>query len=231
MASSKAPSVPGLIGTHSSANGGIAGAHRVDGNKAAAVALELGQGNLERIGVMVLGGTDHHEQLGAVQVRAAEFPEGTADGIDHASGHVHGTETAVGGIVGSTKLTGEEAGKGLHLVASGKESELLRVFGANPAQPLFHDAEGLVPGNGFELGVAALRALLAQQRLGQAGGRILFHDAAGTLGANHALVQRVIGVALDVTHLAVLERDADAATAGTHVASGVLYLNTIRGVL
>ena len=28
------------------------------------------------------------EQLGAVEIRAAEFPERTADGVDHAGGHV-----------------------------------------------------------------------------------------------------------------------------------------------
>ena len=46
------------------------------------------------------------------------------------------------------------------------------------------------------------------------------HDAGRTLGADHAAVDRMIGVAFDVTDFTILEMDLDAATAGTHVASG-----------
>ncbi len=56
-------------------DGRVTRAYRVDGNEAAAIALELADGYLERIGMMVLGGADHHEQFGAVQIGPAELPE------------------------------------------------------------------------------------------------------------------------------------------------------------
>ena len=49
-------------------------------------------------------------------------------------------------------------------------------------------------------------------------GRILLHDPRRTLGADDALVERVVGVAVDVAHLAVAQVDADAAAARAHVA-------------
>ena len=48
----------------------------------------------------------------------------------------------------------------------------------------------------------------------------MLFDAGRTLGADHAAVDRMIGVAFDVTDFTVLEMDLDAATAGTHVAGG-----------
>src|SRR3569833_2658669 len=50
------------------------------------------------------------------------------------------------------------------------------------------------------------------------------HDAGGTLGADHAAVDRVVAVAVDVTDAAVLEMHPDAAPAGAHVAGGGLDL-------
>jgi hypothetical protein len=108
-------------------DGGIAGAHRVDRDEAAARALELAQRDLHRVAVVVLGGADHHEQLGAVQVRAAEFPEAAADRVDHAGGHVDRAEAAVRRVVRRAELAREQAGERLHLVAAGEQRELLRV--------------------------------------------------------------------------------------------------------
>jgi len=98
----------------------VAGADRVDRDKAAAITLELGQRHLHRIGVVILGRTDHHKQLGTVEVRPAELPERAADGVDHAGGHVHRTEAAVCGVIGGAELAGEHACQRLHLVAAGE---------------------------------------------------------------------------------------------------------------
>jgi hypothetical protein len=46
----------------------------------------------------------------------------------------------------------------------------------------------------------------------------MLHDAGRALGAEHALIDRMIAVALDVTDLAVLDVHIDAATAGAHIA-------------
>ena len=62
------------------------------------------------------------------------------------------------------------------------------------------------------------------QRLGQPRRRILLHDARRTLGADHALVERVVRIAVDVAHLTVAQMHEDAATAGEHVAGGLLDL-------
>ena len=105
----------------------VAGAHRVDRDEAPAVALELRDRDLERIGVMVLGGAEHDEELGALEVRAAELPERAADGVDHARGHVHRAEAAVRGVVRRAELAREQARERLHLVAPGEQRELLRV--------------------------------------------------------------------------------------------------------
>ena len=205
-------------------DGRVAGAHRVDRDEASARALELRQRDLHRVAVMVLGGADHHEQLGAVQVRPAELPEAAADGVDHAGGHVHRAEAAVRRIVGRAELAREQSRQGLHLVAAGEQRKLLRVGGTDLLQPLLEQRQRLVPLDRHELTVTALAARLAQQRLGQPRRRVLLHDAGRTLGADHALVERVIGVALDVAHLAVAQMHADAAAAGAHVAGGVANL-------
>ena len=88
---------------------GVAGAHRIDRDEAPARALELRDRDLERVGVMVLGGADHHEELRAVEVGPAELPERAADGVDHPRGHVHRAEAAVGGVVGRAELAREQA--------------------------------------------------------------------------------------------------------------------------
>ena len=113
---------------------GVAGAHRVDRDEAAAGTLEAGDRGLERVAVVVLGGAQHHEQLRALEVGAAELPERAADGVDHARGHVHRAEAAVRGVVGRAELAREQAGERLHLVAAGEERELLRVGGADPGE-------------------------------------------------------------------------------------------------
>ena len=202
----------------------VAGAHRVDRDEAAARALELRDRDLQRVRVMVLGGADHHEQLGALEVRPAEFPEAAADRVDHAGGHVHRAEAAVRRVVRRAELAREQAGQRLHLVAAGEERELLRVGGADPRQPLVEDREGTLPRDRLELAGAALAARLAQQRLRQPRRRHLLHDPRGALGADHARLIGWFGIAVDVAQLAVAQMHADAAAAGAHVAGGRLDL-------
>ena len=57
--------------------------------------------------MVILGRADHDEQLGAVEIGAAEFPERAANGVNHARRHVDGTETAMRGIVRRAELLGE----------------------------------------------------------------------------------------------------------------------------
>ena len=52
----------------------------------------------------------------------------------------------------------------------------------------------------------------------------MLHDACAALGAEHALVYRMIAVALDIGNLAVLHVHIDAAATGAHVASGFAHL-------
>src|SRR5690606_23607968 len=54
--------------------------------------------------------------------------------------------------------------------------------------------------------------------------RIVLHDPRGALGAEHALVHRVVAVSFDVADAAVLQAHVDAAAAGAHVAGGLLDL-------
>ncbi len=210
-------------------NGRIAGAHRVDRNEPAAVSLELGKGHLHRVGVVILGGADHHEQLGPVQVGATEFPEGATDGINHACGHVDRAEATVGGIVRGAKLLGEQAGQCLHLVTAGEQREFFGVGLAQVGKPLLKHVVGFIPGDRLELGIATIGSGLPFQGAGQAGRGILLHDARGSLGADYALVQRVVRVALDVAHFAIAERDANPATARAHVTRGIFDFGATLG--
>ena len=100
---------------------------------------------LQRIGVMILGRADHHEQLGTIKVRTAELPERTTDCINEAGRHVDRTETAVGRVVGRTELLGEHAGERLHLVTTGKQGKFLGIGFTQVRETLFHDLERPVP--------------------------------------------------------------------------------------
>ena len=118
----------------------IAGAHRIDRNKARAALLQLGDADLQRVGIMVLGDAEHHEQLGALPVGRAELPERAADGHDAGGRHVDRAEAAMRGIVRRAELLRPEAGQRLRLVAAGEEGELLRVGLAHVVEPADGDA-------------------------------------------------------------------------------------------
>src|SRR5665213_1699375 len=51
--------------------------------------------------------------------------------------------------------------------------------------------------------------------------RFVLHDAGGALGAQHAVIDRMGALALDVADATVLEMHRDAAAAGAHIAGGV----------
>jgi hypothetical protein len=129
------------------------------------------------------------------------------------------------GIVGSAKLAGKKPGQRLHLVASGKKGELLRIGRADFSQAILQHRIGGLPFDFFELSFSAIAPRLAQQGFGQSCRRILLHDAGGTLRADHTLIQGVIRVSLYVAHFAVPQMHTYAAPAGAHVASGVADLD------
>ena len=82
-------------------------------------------------------------------------------------------------------------------------------------------------GDRLEVAGAALGAGAAPQGARQPRGRVLLHDPRGALGADHALVEGVLGIAVDVAHLAVAQVHADAAAARAHVARGGLDLGFV----
>src|SRR3990172_4408712 len=122
---------------------------------------------------MIFGGTDHHEQLGALEVGAAEFPERAADGVDHSGRHIDRAETAVRGVIRGAELARKEPGQRLHLVAAGEQREFFGICGAYPGEALLHDRECLVPGNCLELARAALGTLLSSEWPGKTRRRVL----------------------------------------------------------
>src|SRR5258708_32077778 len=130
------------------------------------------------------------------------------------------------GMVRRPDRLGPPAGQRLALIAAGKEGELARMALPEPAEPAGGGGERLLPLDLLELAAAALAD--AQQRLLQPRRRVLLHDAGRALGAEHALVDRVVAVALDVADAAILEMDLDAAAAGAHVAGRVLDLIVAR---
>ena len=201
-------------------DGVVARAHRVDGDDLHAPLLELAEPDLDRVGGMVLGHAEQHEVARVIPVGIAELPERAAERIEPGGRHVHRAEAPVRRVVGRAELHGPPARQRLALVAAGEERELPGVGFAHVAQPLHGERGRLVPGNLLELARAARPN--PQQRLPQPRGRVVLHDAGRALAAQHALVDRMIAVAVDVADLAVLQVHPNAATAGAHVTGGGL---------
>ena len=208
-------------------HGVIAGAHRVDGNDAAAARFQPADADLDRVGIVVLGDAEDHEELGPVPVRRAELPERAAERVDAAGRHVDRAEAAMRGIVRRAELLRPPAGQRLRLIAPGEEGELGGVLLAHGTQPRDGGLQRLVPGDLLELARAARPC--SPQRPHQPAGRIMLHDPGAALGADHAAVDRVVAVALDIadqrrTVRAVPQVHVDAAAAGAHIAGGAPYL-------
>ncbi len=203
-------------------DGRIAGAHRVDGKDLGAAFLHRRQAQLDRVGVMILGHAEQQEVARALPVRLAELPERAADRVEPGGGHVDRAEAAVGGVVRRAELLRPPAGQRLALVAPGEEGELARVVAADPRQPLGRRRQRLLPLDLLELARAARADAL--QGLCQPRRRVVLHDAGSALGAEHAAIDRVVRVAVDIDWLAAPEMDANAAAAGAHVTGRMLYL-------
>src|SRR5581483_6872294 len=119
-------------------------------------------------------------------------------------------------VVGRAELLRPPAGQGLALVAACEEGELSGIARTDRAQPAGGEVERLVPADGLELAAAALADALQRRR--QPRRRMLVHDSGGTLGADDAAVHRMVGIAVDVADLVVLEMHPDPAAARAHVA-------------
>ncbi len=203
-------------------DGVVAGAAGIDRYDLGSARLQFAKPDLDRVGIVILGNAEQQKQPGVIPVRFAEFPERAADGVDAAGRHVDRAEAAMCGEVGRAELRRPPAGQRLRLVAAGKEGELFRICGADADEPLGDNRQRLVP---FDLTEGAGAAFAdPQQRLAQPRRAVVLHDAGGTLAADHAAVDRVVGVALDVADLTILYVDVDAATAGAHVAGGLADL-------
>ena len=74
----------------------------------------------------------------------------------------------------------------------------------------------------------ALAARLALERLRQARRRVLLHDPRRALGADHALVQRVVGVAVDVAHLGRPAGGRGCRSGRAHVAPGAARRSVVQ---
>ena len=159
----------------------IAGAHRIDRYEPGAALLDLGDADLDRVGIMVFGDAEHDEEFRPVPVRRAELPERAADGHDAGGRHVDRAEAAMGGIVRRAELLGPESGQRLRLVAPGEEGELLRIGLAHRAEPLGRQRQRLVPGDLAELARAARPG--PQQRRAQPRRGVVLHDTRRPLGA------------------------------------------------
>ena len=170
----------------------------------------------------ILGHAEQHEVLGVLPVWLAELPERTAECVKTGRRHVDGAEAAVGGKVQRTVLLREPAGQRLALVTAGEKRELARVAGAHILEPAGRGFQRFVPADLGELAGAARPDAL--HRRAQPRWRGMRHDAGGTLAADHAAVDWVVAVAVDVADAAVLQMDPDAAAAGAHVAGGCLDL-------
>ena len=198
---------------------GVAGAHRIDRDDLGAALLEPAEAELDRVGIVVLGDADHQEEFCLFPVGLAEFPERAAHGIEPGGRHVDRAEPAMRGEIPRAEHLREIAGERLRLVAAGEEGKAVRVGRADMGEPLGCDRERLFPLDLVEFAGAARADAL--QRLAQPRWRQRAHDPGRALAAQHAAVDRVVAVALDIAQRAVLQMDFDAAAAGAHVAGGI----------
>jgi hypothetical protein len=171
---------------------------------------------------MVFGHTEHDEEPRAIPIGRAELPKSAADRHDPGGGHVDGAEAAMGGVVRRAELLRPESGQRLRLVAPSEKGNFPRIARADLAEPSRGGFQRLVPGNLAELARTARTG--PQERRAQPCRRVVLHDAGGTLGAEHAAIDRMVAIAFDVANLAVLQMDVDTAATGAHVACGLSHL-------
>ena len=194
----------------------IARADRVDADHARPSRLELAQPHLDRVAVMILGHAEQEEKLRPLPIRLAEFPKRPAHGVDAGGGHVDRAKPPMRRVVGRAELLRPPTGQRLRLVAPGEKGKFFGGGFAQGGHPCGGGFQRLVPTDLFELPRPA-GADPAQGRAQPRGGGDL-HDPGRALGAKHALVDRVVAVALDIGDAARLQVHIDAAAAGAHVA-------------
>jgi len=165
---------------------------------------------------MILRDAEHHEIARVLPVRFAEFPECAANRIKPGGRHVDRAEAAMRGIVRGAELLRPPACQRLALIAPGEEGELARIGLADRIEPAGRDSKRFLPADLAEFAGAARAD--AQQRAAQPRRRVLRHDAGGALGAEHAAIDRMFGIAVDIADAAVAHMHANAATAGAHIA-------------
>lgn len=100
------------------------------------------------------------------------------------------------------------------VAADGGENRRSDFLARNPGGQV----ERLLPLNLLEVAGAALAH--PQQWLGQARRGVVLHDPGRASGADHAVVHRMIGVALDIADASVSQMDADAAAASAYAGGG-----------
>src|SRR6185312_8527671 len=161
---------------------------------------------------------EEQEEARMLPIRLAELPERAADGVEPGGRHVDRAEAAMRGVVRRPELARPPSGERLRLIAAGEEGEATRVAVADGAEPRRGRRHRLVPFDLAELAAAARPD--AHERLGQARRRVMLHDPRRALGAEHAAIDGMRAVSLDVADAAVAEMHFDAAAAGAHVAGG-----------
>ena len=82
----------------------IAGADRVHADDARAACFDLTNAHFDRVGIVIFGHAEQHEEFGVVPIGLPKFPECAAHRVDASRGHVNGTEAAVGCVVWRAKV-------------------------------------------------------------------------------------------------------------------------------
>ena len=200
----------------------VARADRVDPNDPRTALFDFADPHFDRVAVVVFGDTEQHKQFGMVPIGLAKFPEGPAHSVDPSGGHVDRTEPAVSGVIRGAKALCKHGCERLRLVAACKEGQLFRMLVADGFQQAGRDLQGFVPRNSLKLTRPAGADTL--HGVGQAGRGIDLHDACGSFGAEHPLVDRMIFVAFDIGNFAFLHMHIDPAAAGAHVAGRFAHL-------
>src|SRR4029077_2422134 len=200
----------------------IAGAYRIDGDKFGAALAQARQRYFDRVGIMILGNPEHHEEPRVQPVRLAELPKAAAERVHSGGRHVDRAEPAMCGEIRGSELSSPIAGQGLALITAGEKGELLGILAADCRQPFDRSRDRFLPFNFAKLAGPAFAHSL--ERLSQLCRRMLLHDAGSALAANHAAVNRVIAVAFDIADGAVFEMNFDPASAGAHVAGRIFDL-------
>ena len=205
----------------------IPGANRVNANHPRAARLQLAQPDFDRVAVMIFRHPKQHEQLGALPIGRAKLPERTADGVNPARRHVHRTKPTMRRIIRRAKRLRPPTGKALRLIAPGEKRQLFGGCFAQWLHPGHRQSQSLIPGNLLKRAGPTRPHPL--QRRAQPRRRRHLHDTARALGTEHALVDRMVAIALDIADPALFQMHIDAAAAGAHIAGGLADFVRNRG--